>query len=464
VSNGSSSDTASRQITVSAATDFRTLVSVMAQTSGVAGTSWRTELTLFNAGPEGSSVDLSYVPSAGGIAQTKRVFLSPLESHTYANALLDLFGIASGAGALGVEAASAGSSADLRVTSRTFTTGSDGTYGQSVPDVLPSGLAQTIYLTGIESSGAFRTNLGLVNRAAAPVTATLTLYSKDGATSATKSLTLAANSFQQAPLVSFFPEIEGRTLDVLSMRIASSADDAVSAYASVVDNATQDPVYIQAVPATAGGSIMIPVVGRTPGANGTFWRSDVTLFNPTFNRIVLTLGYDGASRTVNLDGGATQVLSDVLSTFGQSSGSGALSISWSGGSSPVVTSRTYTTVASGGTYGQSIDPVAAFASRQFVPGLRNDGSYRSNVGFVNGGVETETFDVKLLSPAGDELGRTVLTLAAGEQAQYAVSALFPSVTAETFTLEVEGDGNAQLFAYGTMVDNRSGDPVCFAGR
>ncbi len=28
----------------------------------------------------------------------------------------------------------------------------------------------------------------------------------------------------------------------------------------------------------------------------------------------------------------------------------------------------------------------------------------------------------------------------------------------------EGDGNAQLFAYGSMVDNDSGDPVFFAGQ
>jgi hypothetical protein len=38
------------------------------------------------------------------------------------------------------------------------------------------------------------------------------------------------------------------------MRIAATAADAISAYASVVDNFTQDPVYIQARASETGGA------------------------------------------------------------------------------------------------------------------------------------------------------------------------------------------------------------------
>ena len=130
---------------------------------------------------------------------------------------------------------------------------------------------------------------------------------------------------------------------------------------------------------------------------------------------------------------------------------------------PIATSRTYTTVTTGGTFGQSIDPVTSFTSRTFVPGLRNDGSYRSNLGFVNGGTTNETFTVRLLSPAGAQLAQTNLTLAAGAQVQYSVPSLFPGFSGSQFTLQVEGNAGARLFAYGSMVDNISGDPVFFAG-
>ncbi|MFL6246602.1 MAG: PKD domain-containing protein [Thermoanaerobaculia bacterium] len=464
-SNAVSSASASKQITVSSLVPYRALVSVATYVGGIGGTSWRTELNLFNAGTQGANVSLVFIPTAGGSVVSRSVFLSPRQALTYANALVDLFGISYGAGALGIEATSAGASADLRVSSRTFTTGVTGTYGQAVPDVQPEGLEKTLYITGIAANASFRTNIGVVNRGAAAVNATLTLYSRTGATLSTKTLSIPASSFQQAPLSSFFPEVAGTSQDVLTMRIVAAASDAISAYASVVDNLTQDPIYIQARPAETGGSLTIPVVGRTSGANGTFWRSDVTIFNTSPNAITLTLRYNGAVKSVFIGGSDTAVVDDVMSEFGLTSSNGALKVEWSSSTGPVVTSRTYTSVATGGTYGQSIDPVAGFASRVFVPGLRNDGSYRSNIGFVNGGSETEFFNVILLSPSGTELARKGVTLTAGQQMQTSVGALFPNVTLPAgFTMQAEGDGNAKLFAYGSMVDNVSGDPVFYAGR
>ncbi len=464
-SNGSTSNMASKTVTVAAAPVFRTLVSVAAQTAGVGGTSWRTELNIFNAGSQGADITFRFLQNAGGAVITRNLFLGPHQSRTYANALLDLFGVPSGAGALSLEANSAGVAADLRVTSRTFTGGSAGTYGQAVPDIRPAALERTLYLTGMSASDAFRTNVGLVNRDTNDTGVTLTLFNRNGGAVATKELGLGANSFQQASLGALFPQINGGNFDVLSMRIVADVANAISAYASVVDNLTQDPIYIQALPAASGKSLTIPVVGRAPGVNGTFWRSDVSIFNPASTSTLLTIRYNGVAQNLTLGAGNTQVLADVLARFGQTAGGGTLVISWTSANAPVVTSRTYTSVETGGTYGQSIDPVTAFGSVAFVPGLRHDGSYRSNVGFVNGGDETETISVSLLSPFGTELGQTYVTLAPNQQLQYGVAALFPGVALEGgFTLYAEGDGNAKIFAYGSMVDNGSGDPVFFAGQ
>jgi PKD repeat protein len=463
-SNATSTSVATKSITVVSAAPYSSLVSVAAQTGGANGTSWRTELSLFNAGAQGASISLLFLPTGGGSVLSNSLFLSPKQSVTYANALRDVFGIKSGAGAVTIQAASAGTVANLRITSRTFTTGSSGTYGQAVPEVGPSDLTRTLYITGIEQTSAYRTNVGLVNRAESPVSIAIGLFNAAGSNVATRTLTLPANSFQQQPLNGWFPSVDGETHQRLTMRVIAGSDAAISGYASVVDNITQDPIYIQAVPAPSGGSMTIPVIGRSPGAFGTFWRSDVTFFNPADSRMVLTLRYAGTAKTLAIDSGDTEVLEDVVAEWGQLSGSGALQISWNSGSGPVVTSRTYTTVAGGGTYGQSIDPVSTFASQSFVPGLRNDASYRSNVGFVNGGDAPETFTVKLLSQSGTELGRTTITLAAKTQVQHAAESLFSNVPSTPFTLQIEGTANAKLFAYGSMVDNASGDPVFFAGK
>jgi len=445
---------------------YRALVSVATYGGGVGGTSWRTELNLFNAGSQGASISLVFLPTAGGDVVSRSLYLAPRQLATYANALADLFDIPSGAGALGIEATSAGTTADLRVSSRTFTTGQLGTYGQAVPQVEAEDLEKTLYITGMATNASYRTNVGLVNRGGSAMSATLTLYARNGQALSTKTISIPANSFQQSPLAAYFPEVNGGSQDGLTMRIVAASNAAISGYASVVDNLSQDPIYMQARPAQSGGTLTIPVVGRSAGANNTFWRSDVTIYNPNAGTMNLTLRHAGVTKSLALGGNDTTVIADVLSQqFGLASGTGALQLSWSSAIGPVVTSRTYTTAAQGGTYGQSIDPVASFSRRTFVPGLRNDGSYRSNIGFVNGGAETETFSVVLLSPSGNELARSNMTLAAGQQTQTAVSSLFPNAPLQAgFTLQMEGDANAKLFGYGSMVDNVSGDPVFFAGQ
>ncbi|HUP59575.1 MAG TPA: PKD domain-containing protein [Thermoanaerobaculia bacterium] len=468
----SESSTSVRQVVVSApspitpAVTYRSLISAAAQTNGLGGTSWRTELSLFNAGTQGASVTLLFIPGADGSMITRSIFLAPRQSATYANALLDLFGLGTGAGALAIEATSAGADADLRVTSRTFTSGGAGTYGQSVPGVQDGALEQTLYLTGIQSSAAYRTNIGLVNRGGAAATASLTLYDANGSTISTANIALPANNFQQSSLQSYFPEVKGKSYDSLSMRVSAASQNAVTAYASIIDNASQDPVYVQAMPARGGNSLTLPAVGRASGANGTFWRSDVTLFNPTGNWMFYTFRYAGTTKTLSLGARETFTLRDVVTEMGHGNGSGIFTISWNGGGTPIVMSRTYTTNGNGGTFGQSIDPIETFATEMYVPGLRSDTGYRSNVGFVNGGSEHEQLQVTLLAPGGYALGSAVVGLAPGAMVQHSVTSLFPNVSASagSFTLHVRGDGNAKLFAFGSMIDNASGDPVFFAGR
>jgi len=269
--------------------------------------------------------------------------------------------------------------------------------------------------------------------------------------------------------------VNGGSFAALAMRITAGATGALSAYASVIDNRTQDPVYIQAVPSPAASNVVIPAVGRLPGANGTFWRSDVTLFNPNgVAAQTVTLRYrpagadnrNAASRQFTVGAGRTMVLADVLSQFGLASGSGALEVAWSGSSGPVVTSRTYTTTTTGGTFGQSIDPVASFGSDAFVPGLRSDFAFRSNVGFVNNSDATIGVVVTLLSSNGTAVGIAFVQLPPKSQTQSSAAALFPNTDVASlgnFTLQAHCDGGG-MFAYGSIVDNASGDPVFFAGQ
>jgi|GEM_PF-500662 len=475
VANATSSATTSHVITIAPPDAYRSLVPAAAQTNGVGGSVWRTELTLFNGSSEPATGQFTFIPGGGAPVLTRSLFLGVNQSITYANALNDLFGLSNGAGAIAIEASSATSTPAIRVTSRTFTTGSTGTYGQSVPNVSGDDGSTTLLLTGIESDANFRTNIGLVNRTPVPVAAGLTLYDASGNVIATAAVTVPENNFQQSSLGTFFPSVNGRSFSALSMRVDSATPNAVSAYGSVIDNRTQDPVYIQAIPAPHGSELTIPAVGRAPGVAGTFWRSDVTLFNPGLTTLTVSLRYlaagqdnrSAASQNVSIPPSRTVVIADVAQALGITSGSGALQVLWNAAAGPIVTSRTYTTTEGGGTYGQSIDPVTSFANDSFVPGLRSDSSFRSNVGFVNGGDTQLTVTATLLSDTGATLGTTQIGLSPRSQVQYSIGALFPSADSPrtgTLTLLAHADGPANLFAYGSIVDNASGDPVFFGGR
>ncbi len=131
-----------------------------------------------------------------------------------------------------------------------------------------------------------------------------------------------------------------------------------------------------------------------------------------------------------------------------------------------MTSRTYTTAANGGTYGQSVDVAQNFGNRQYVTGLRSDIDFRTNVGFLNSGNDTINVRVTVLASSGAPIGAVDLPLAPRALTQVPLVSLTPGVDAYSIgfcTLQAASSAPA-LFVYGSVVDNKTGDPVFFAGR
>jgi len=475
VSNLSSTSTRSRSVTVTPEIKpFRSLVPVSAQTPGAGDTNWRTELTLFNASEFAVSVRLEYLPD-GGAHASRDITIRAGESITFANALLEVFGLTSGAGAIYVEATNPLATPSLKVASRTFTTSSTGTYGLFVPGVTSPSGEPYLYVTGLAANPDFRTNVGLVNNSDQSIGISITAFDTGGSPLGQSSTSLEPRTFRQTALTDLFPSTTFPKT-AISLRITASTPTALTAYASVVDNRSQDPTYMPAVPSIEAEDTFIPVVGRTAGASGTYWQSDVTLFNPGAESMIVTLrflesGRDNgavAGSTLTLPAGKTTVLTDVVEWLGMSSGSGALLLSVAGSAlNPIVTSRTYTTSDTGGTYGQAIDPALArqFGVDRYVAGLKSDASFRSNLGFVNRASTAIGVHVTLLSGDGKQVSTAFLEMPGRSQTQMSVASLFPQTN-------VLGLGNfivrartiaPSLFAYGSVIDNSTGDPVFIAG-
>ncbi len=478
-SRSGSSSSASRTVVVDApAQTFHGLIPVSTQVTGAGGTSWRTDLTIHNAGSFGVSVRVLFIPGYGGSAQSRTISLAAGRSISWQNILASLFGLADGAGALRIESDSASGIPDLRVASRTYTDGPDGTYGQFVESVPGESTPARLLLTGVEWSTRFRTNIGLVNRSSQFITTTLTLYASSGGVLGQTTLTLPPNSFQQQSAPSLFPILGSGSHSQMSIQLQSSSANAVTAYASIIDNVSQDPVYLSARGVETDHDLFVPAVGRTGGAEGTYWRSDVTLFNPGSSSISVTLrflraGQDNrftGSRSIALGPHNTRTIQDVVTWLGGGENSGALELIWSGGSEgPLVSSRTYTTRNGDiGTLGQAIraSNSGETGSTSVIPGLSWNTAFRTNVGFVNAGDNPMTLTLTLLDSTGRALGVRTLGLLPRSQTQGSASQLFPGVNlaaAGAFTLRAQSSVPT-LLAYGSVVDNHSGDPVFVSGQ
>jgi PKD repeat protein len=462
-SRGSQSSQVSRSVVIaSPPVDARRMIPGVIRAGGSGGSLWRSELTLTNGGQDDVTLDLRLLTGSGAVDRKWTVFAQ--QTSRFDDVVFQLFGLDSAAGAL-VLSAPAEKLAALLVESRTFTVNTDGgTFGQRVPaESLPA--STTGWLRALRSDGLFRTNIGLVNASASRQSVALTLV---GAGAEKRIVVeLGPDSWQQHPLGPLF-SLEGMESN-LTVRLEASSPDVV-VYGSVVDASTQDPAWIAAAMPLSAGQAIVPVVGRTAGANGTFWRSDLELTNPGTADVSVSLSFFGHSSPASksdqlvVAAGSTVRLNDVLSILGSESGSGALEVTWTGGE-VIVGSRTFTS-AGGGTYGQDVDARGVEPrSDAVVTALRQDAAFRSNVGLVNAGSTTLPVLLRLFDATGASLGTAVVSLGPRSHSQQPLPSLFPGVSfsSGSFVVTAQVAEPSAFVLYASVIDAISGDPLFLAG-
>ncbi len=216
--------------------------------------------------------------------------------------------------------------------------------------------------------------------------------------------------------------------------------------------------------------LTVPVVAHLFGLT-TPWRSDLSLSNPSSAPLPLTLTYypgSGApiSRTVTLQAQGTGLLQDVVGdTMGAGDGRGPLVISPpTTGPVPVVMSRTFA-IDGAERLGQNVPAGLPLpAGTTFLPGLRQDGAYRSNVAVATAGsAVTVTFDL-LRGADGVVASGVTRTVAAHQQTQWSVDALFPGMALDGVPMTVRVETSGPAFPYASVVDQTSSDAVTIAAQ
>ncbi len=231
---------------------------------------------------------------------------------------------------------------------------------------------------------------------------------------------------------------------------------------------------------TETGPMLVPAAASIPGLGGTYWKSDLRIFNPSDQQVEIQIQYlpEPGDTTpyptllYNVNPDQTIWIDDVMYWFTQGAAAkGALVITYDpeDGPRPLVASRTYNQT-DAGTYGQFIpvlgsSSLAGAGGRLIVPGVEHSDLYRTNVGLVNSGTEGAGVTVTLIDESGNPVVRAPLGVPAGNYMQLSLDAIAAQdpdagdVSGFKGTVVVDVSNGGPVAAYGSVVDQQTGDPI-----
>lgn len=223
-------------------------VPAAASNPGLHGSTWTTDLWIYNRVSDRSiTVYLAFLTEEDGVVDPVEISVDvPVINRVYIQDVVgSLFG-ESRPGAIRLR-----SEHEFEVRSRTFNTGSDvGVFGQGIPAVDPSTTRPAAILLGASTGGAAhskRTNLGLLNPNTEPIRGFIFVYGE------TYSDYLGQADLELGPLGWWQGDVFdliGRTVaveDAIVTVFSLEIDEPVISYISVVDNASGDGAYLEAV-------------------------------------------------------------------------------------------------------------------------------------------------------------------------------------------------------------------------
>ncbi len=444
----------------------RYLVAGVADTSGAAGSDWKTNLAIANLGLGSAQLTLVYRHDGG--QSSRDVELPSGHIVEYENAAAELFGVPNSTGAVEVW-----SMVPVIVTARTFNDTVDGTYGQFLPGVEMYGMlneGQKAVLSQLRSSTDFRANVGFVNFSGDTTTVETRLWDGTGQPVAggTFSDAVQPGGWTQRNRV-FGPTVCEGCYATVSL---AEGDGPIWSYASVVDNHSGDPTTIPMEVVSLihdGGESLVAGIAETTGAGGTSWKSNLAVLNQSGEHVQGTLFYrhaDGvASTAVSLADGQLVEWENVAALLGVSDSSGAAAIAAEG--PLVVTARTFNDTPEG-TYGQFLPGLGSETAfgrdgAGVLSQIKRTADFRTNIGFTNFSEAPCDARILLYGSDGVQMGSEVhvWSIPAGgwKQKDRVFQAAGVAECELGYAVVTVDTPGCELWSYASVVDNHSGDPT-----
>ncbi|MDP9362047.1 MAG: hypothetical protein M3P29_11405 [Acidobacteriota bacterium] len=472
------------------------IIPAVGHATGINNSLFESDIRIANTSAQAMKYQLNFTltrTDASQSGQSTTIQVDPGATMALDDILTSFFGAGSdGTSALGVleirpltsttSTQSGSPSVQTVASSRTYNSTPAGTLGQFIPAIPFSQFiakstdlsTKTILsLQQIANSPAYRTNFGIVEGAGEPADVLVHVFNNLGTeVVAPIPMSLLPGEHRQFNLLADqgIALADGRfEVEVVS------ATGKVTAYASVIDNVTNDPLMVFPVLKGAESATRYVIPGVADINNGiASWRSDIRLFNPGTTQVTATLTYfpqpgnNGASgsQQVVIDAGQVKAIDNALQQlYTLSNSGGSMLVTTPGSSKLIVTARTYNQTTSG-TYGQFIPAVTPAGSVGLADNralqllqLESSDRMRTNIGFVETSGNPVTIEVSAIPPDSKVAAKTQIPLAANQFLQISL-ANFGLGTAYNARVTVKVlSGTGRVTAYGSVIDQVTQDPT-----
>jgi hypothetical protein len=205
---------------------------------------WRTDLALLNGGSSAATISMKYLPRGADNSSTPCVSagtVSAAASKGLNDVVLAAFGVNAGAGGIAIYS----DATKFSAMSRTYNQAPEGTYGQGIPArAASSGIlaGQTKTLLQLHENTAYRTNVGFLNTSSGTTQLTAYYYNESGSLLGNLPYTLKPYEMLQEDQA--FKKVTPSAITNGRVEVTVNSGSAL-AYASVTDNITGDPTYIE---------------------------------------------------------------------------------------------------------------------------------------------------------------------------------------------------------------------------
>ncbi|HEY8133748.1 MAG TPA: hypothetical protein VII12_17850 [Thermoanaerobaculia bacterium] len=459
------------------------------RTQGAYGSNWSTDVTFYNPSDSPLSVSVLFLRNglsrllpilgAPGTFPTVLLTLQPREIRAIPDVVASLFGLENANGALYISPNVGGG---VNVTSRTYNTSSNGTYGFTMNGIdvfSAAGPRFPLTFSGAFEGLNFRTNVMVADVSGRGSEVNATALGPNGSM-ATEAVSFEAPASGQIQINSIGPSLGVGATDTGALLIQPSRGETIASV-FVVDNRTNDPTFF---PPDIPASVMrvIPAIGHLDGANGSKFRSDLFLYNNSSQPKTLTLQAklwdvpeNPSTLPLTLLPHEARVIRDVLLTAFSKVGIARLRFTSQTGTTDTsvrVTSRMYTIDPSGGTYGFLMPPLNSFQSggpgdTLEILGASLDPRFRTNLGLVDltgfPGPQAARAKVEIIDDAGRSLDNFEVSIPSAGGMQ--INDLFHGrglaesnkpVLIRVSTIQ------GMIGAYAAFVDNGTNDPAYVA--